>query len=315
MLIIIEGADGAGKSEFAGRLTALLAAARFTDQVEVLHRGPPMQHPLDEYVTPLLGYRPGQGRHIICDRWHLGESVYPAILNRKTRYTHAVRSYVELFLLSRGALLIFIDRPDDIIYENVRRRGDDLLTPALAVAAAQSFRLAYLSTRLTVLRAFRDLPDNILAQNALTLATQLDTMAMRLNPFTTYVGRPQPSYLLLGDVRNTGVEPGDLRPALMPYAATSGHYLLSVLAEDIIDDCGLANACDVDDVDKLREVLGEPLTATLGVNASRSTEYRFGTTLHPQHVRRFHHHHGGEYAESVRRALNEQSGELEWRPS
>lgn len=97
MLIILEGPDGAGKSTLAQELAAHLGRTT-SDKVEVWHRGAPTHHPLEEYLLPLLSYRPGTGHHLILDRWHWGEAVYPKILNRPTQLGDAAWWSIEAYL-------------------------------------------------------------------------------------------------------------------------------------------------------------------------------------------------------------------------
>lgn len=319
MLIILEGPDCAGKTTLAHELVVRLAVDRPDDTVELVHRGPPSRHPLDEYVTPLLDYRPGRGRHVICDRWHLGEVVYPGVLGRPSVFDPAVRRYVELFLRSRGALVVLVDRPDDAIRSCVASRGDHLVDPDRAVAAARRYREIFdddnFSYEFSVRVTLGDLSRVAdIVRSLVTVAASVEADAVPLNPFVTYVGPPRPRYLLLGDVRGGARPTPDPFPAFMPFPATSGHYLLSALPNNVANECGVANACDVDDVETLHVVLGSPKIVTLGVNAARRTEWRYGATPHPQFIRRFANSYRVEYGEVIRRALDEQLSLLSWRP-
>ena len=49
MLIIVEGPDGAGKTTLVAALATALRASSDSASVDVLHRGPPVAHPLLEY--------------------------------------------------------------------------------------------------------------------------------------------------------------------------------------------------------------------------------------------------------------------------
>ncbi len=75
-IIILEGLDATGKSTLAEWLYRKLPAP-----VALLHAGPPRATTaIREYVMP-LGIA-GDGYVVVCDRWHLGERVWPDIFDR-----------------------------------------------------------------------------------------------------------------------------------------------------------------------------------------------------------------------------------------
>lgn len=314
MLVIIEGPDCAGKSTLAEAL-----AKRITETqpgvVELLHRGPPVSHPLDEYVVPLVDYRPGSVRHVICDRWHWGEVVYPGILGRESRMDPAVWWYVEAFLRSRGAFVVrpYATRTDLIM--RLLRRGDELvgthnvgqMLDGFATAAAKSV-LPYVQLHHTNTNEF-DL-DAIIRD-----ASERETRAVVAGGVTTYVGPHNPAFLLVGDVRNHVAGPDDRRPAFMPYPATSGHYLISALATPRMQRLGIMNACDVDDLQVTWEALNRPNMCTLGVRADVAAGgLRHSSAPHPQYVRRFHHRSQRSYGDLINGALAVHTEALTWRP-
>jgi hypothetical protein len=338
LLIIVEGADGTYKSTLVRQLADVVTTATspFGDSVTVRHCGPlPTDvHPLDAYVKPLLRHRPGTGQHVIYDRHYVGEWIYPGVFDRPSRADTATWRYVEMFLASRGALLVHADPPDEVIRANVARRGDDLVSPDDAVNAAQRFRSRIGQSQLPRL-TYADINDPLLITSVIGRARELDDHAAVLNPFTTYVGPPRPRYLLLGDVRHAlrnrvGCEHvGDSTrygAAFGPYPGTSGHFLLEHLSPLLFPAgrpvLGIANACDVDDVAKLRRALGNPNVAALGRNAHRRLlntitgpdDALFGAAPHPQWVRRFAHRHGWSYGVIVRGALERRANQLGWRP-
>lgn len=310
-LILIEGRDCAGKSALAGRVVAALRAAHPADDVTYLHAGPPEHPPLEEYVEPLLGYRPGTGQHVVCDRWHLGESVYPALTGRHTDLTERVRVYVELFLRSRGAALVYCEASYDYLRDCGVARGDDRaeLTRIYDTGVAFSRALVASTVPKIVVDASDEYADAVdharTVDQVLGVAERLDRAARPLTPFVTYVGPPRPTLLLVGDRRGTPrhdiAEFGDW-PAFVPGPGTSGAYLLSSLLFDELTvpthglrlaDVGLANACDVDDVAALWRALGHPTVVGLGRNAQRAlahAEVPHRAVEHPQYRRRFHHH-------------------------
>lgn len=307
MLILVDGPDCARKTTLVQAIERLINQ-QFLPRTptEVLHAGPPTGHPLDEYVTPLLRYRPHLGRHVVCDRWHLGEAVYPAVLGRPTAFDDAVLTYVELFLRSRGALLVVVTPPADELRRCLRTRGDPLVDEEQLLATREGFLDAAARTSLPLVWLKDECVTNELAYAVVGEADAQASRAVtnRLEDFTTYVGDAHPDILLLGDVRKTGTEPGDLRPAFMPYPATSGHYLMRAVASSRRStslSVGVANACDVDNVSSLIARLRPSDVVTLGRNAERVVPFsvQARSVPHPQFWRRFHHHDLDGYRDLV----------------
>lgn len=309
MLVLLEGPDCVGKSTLAVRMAKDLERLIGEGQplVELKHKGPPVLHPLDEYVVPLLDYRPFRGQHIVCDRWHWGESVYPRVFRRATRYDDAVRYYTELFLLSRGAHVVHVTGPECRTRRCIEHRGDDLVD----VDAVKTMHALFDDCERTSLNPFVRVDGYSVYDDQLGYTTLLELAATtgretsQLRHFTTYVGPPKPTLLLLGDVRGRSVpNESDLRPAFMPYPSTSGHYLLTHLTRRLniaqLGRIGLANACDVDDVEKLWETLGRPYTVTLGRHADKTAgKWASHSVPHPQFIRRFKNSQGAEYVNDI----------------
>jgi len=320
VLIIIEGADCTGKSTLVRAVETELRSWRTHPSITVRHAKPPRSHPLDEYETPLLNYKPGTNHHIVCDRWHLGEAVYPDVLGRPTRWDTAVARHIDLFLQMKGALVVTVDITERALRRRFENRGDDMIGWDGIAFAHRLYRKALSESVVPSLTVPMNWTQRDVDQ-IITRAHELETRVRPLVGFTTYVGCRTPHVLLLGDTRNERTQGQPTRsdvPAFGPYLSTSGHYLLSHLQS--IRGVGLANACDVDDWQVLRATLGGPMLVTLGANAhravagARKTGPRHGVVPHPQYVRRFFHHSGGAYAEVIQQAMSDRGDYSKWRP-
>lgn len=312
MLIIVEGCDGAGKTTFVSELKRRIEARtlnRFTE-VQVMHKGPPTQHPLDEYETPLFQYTPSRLRTIICDRWHLGEGIYPHVLKRTTQYDRAVRRHIEMFLLSKGAYLVILQPTIETLRERVQRRGDDLVHVSQLSRISLEYGHAAQSSLLPT-RIIHGAPTVMDYDSVISNAETAVSIAHSLSAFTTYIGPRFPQTLLLGDRRNPPYNQQGGYPAFGPYASTSGHYLLTHLERPRL--VGIANACDVDDWRVLHAVLGRPKIVTLGALAHRAVTIPHGAVPHPQYIRRFHHSAGGAYGAAITQA-SKGDDLSKWRP-
>lgn len=308
MLIILEGTDGAGKTTIAARLHELIHERHPFHFIGRRSAGPPRRHPLQEWEVPLWRYRPGAGQHVILDRWHLGEKVYPSLLGRDCVMDQATDWHIELTLRTRGALLVHVTAEDAHVRRRVETRGDDLVTPAIAARARERFFDAFRETTLPHVVVSTDPGTSVDDQlrQVLDAAERLEWEYTPFDSFVTYVGPRQPKLLLVGDVRGVNGRWTHIpAPAFVPYASTSGHYLLTALRTRVQPwnlPIGLANACDQDNVRALHRALGEPQVVGLGRNAQRAL-VKAGVphreAPHPQYWRRFRHREHATYADMI----------------
>lgn len=129
MIIIIEGTDGVGKTTIAKAMAEKLG-------YEYRHTGPPTQETWqDEYLYPLVTMR-----HVVLDRWHVGEMVWPAIFRRESLFP-SVQSFqnccraINLAGHARdGVRTILVTRERLAIEDTLRDRDEpeDAIQAALA---------------------------------------------------------------------------------------------------------------------------------------------------------------------------------------
>lgn len=314
MLLLIEGVDGTGKSTLAERLEAALSGFHRFDNVSLRHCGPLKQNPLDEYERDLDGYRPGFGLHVIYDRHLIGEDVYGPLYRDASAMDTAQRWHIEAYLNARGAVLVHLTHNLEVLADRHIESGEDFLKLSDLGLAAKRFQRVVSSSRILHKVELTD-PTEQDEHQLTILGAWAEHDVVALAKFPTYVGRPKPKYLLLGE-RRGGTDPQRYEAAFVPHRDTSGHFLIDALPAHIADDVGIANACE-EDVPALWLALGRPRVAVLGVEAHkalRGVDIRYGRAPHPQWVRRFAHgarqHYGGIITEALTRGLD-LSG---WRP-
>lgn len=116
MILIVEGTDGVGKTEFARWYADRIGAT-------YLHAGPPHStDPFEEYLDSLE-----IGRNYVLDRWHLGEIVWPVLFGRKSLFANGWDTWTALnsALNARGAHLMVVWRENDEIRKTLTERGED----------------------------------------------------------------------------------------------------------------------------------------------------------------------------------------------
>ena len=132
MLVAIEGVDMTGKSTLASELEEAWEA-------DVVHAGPPTRGAVAEYEDPLASFDPLSGRRVVLDRWHVGEYVWPEIFRRRTDMSDpAVNRHVEMFMCSRGCVVVYATRD----YQELKfhlANSDEPLRPSSLALALQRF--------------------------------------------------------------------------------------------------------------------------------------------------------------------------------
>lgn len=302
MLIIIEGVDRTGKSTLARRIADRIGA-------DVRHYSKPERHPLAEYERDLDDYVPGSGRHVVIDRFHWGETIWPELFRRPTEFTDEMFYHVELFLQSRGALMIHATADPDQLR---RRFVGEPLDPELIEPAVLAFRDVTARTSLPVLGydfarpGAADVPDL-----AVFGAGKLEEYVGEPWRVTSHwVGSPKPNLLLVGDEPGPPArrDPDSGAVPFRPYPATSGAYLMAALRRTNYFPA-ITNARTRDGTEvPLRDLwlaLERPRVVALGNVADAAlsaAEVAHGVAPHPQYVRRFFHARTSDYIRLIRRA-------------
>lgn len=331
MLCILEGPDGSGKSSLAERLIQrILETPRYAeDVVDYAHKKRPTEDSLlAEYLRPLVDYEPGRHRHLILDRWHLGELVYPEMTDRQTLATAAEFTYLEMFLRSRGALVVHVDTDTTTVLDAIEQRSESDPLESRVLEQHAGFSRALKTTNLRTVTYDRrqdvgtpEWLDLIIARAA---NAESDIPRIDLNP--TYVGPANPSVVLVGDRRNVREGSFAYPTAFVPEPATSGKFLLDALPDTWrrYGMVGFINANEGYPVDIFSESTKpavRPNFVVLGREAEKTVrgsgelaEHGFSVVPHPQYIRRFHHYARDRYGMEIQRVAVNREDRSTWRP-
>jgi thymidylate kinase len=314
MFIVIEGADGSGKTSLAEALKSQLNANGETCHKE-FHKGRPEEltrrWALSEYATSIESYD-FQSHNVIADRWHWGEVAYAPVKRPLTNVDGfgllgvAGWRWVELFLSSRGAAQIWLHQPLDVISKRIAARGDDFV----AVPELRAILAGYGQAAMSSLQSFQIRPDDDVnniqstADSLIEVASRLADDAKPLAGFPEYIGCPSPSVLLIADAQDSSVS---TRLPFMPVDDSSGDFLMSALPESLWRSVGIISSGSVYGARllELYDKLKCPKVVALGRMAERevraSSLYANDYTVlpHPEYVRKFHSHDKFEYGQAI----------------
>lgn len=121
MIIIIEGADGSGKTTLANKLSAqtgypLIHMSQPKDAVEE-------QRMFIEYKDLIC-----QNKNIILDRCWYSEMAYGPLMRGRSAISYPMMFALEGILSRKGALLIYCKTDPKKQFDNARKRGEDFIT-------------------------------------------------------------------------------------------------------------------------------------------------------------------------------------------
>lgn len=141
MLIVLEGIDGAGKTQLAVDLLSSPEGGYY------MHFGVPASNPYEDYLRAIRA-RPADELAVI-DRLHWGEAVYGPLHRGGSLLSRAEFASVEHELLLRSALLVFVDTPPGEAFRRLVRNNE---RPRPTDIAAESKAFGQIYRRSTVPR-------------------------------------------------------------------------------------------------------------------------------------------------------------------
>jgi thymidylate kinase len=334
MWIILEGCDFSGKSTLAKSLETLCHKALPRRDVTMLHRSRPdpetRRTVLKDYVLSVESYRPDQKQVLISDRWHFGEATYAPLKRPHTNKDgfgllgYAGWRWTELFLLSRGAVTVWLNQPLEVLIAR-SQRGDDYIKVNELATIVDLYHKAVAQSPSTKL-ILAPQPGIPLETTDVILAAGLQASfnVEQIAYYPQYIGPPQPAALLVGDRRNITKKYGhETKLTFMPVDGNSSEFLLTGLPDPLWRDLGMININDMysDDFVDLVSILGSPQVIALGREAARGLQQAglsdddFVLMPHPQHVRRFRNEEKLAYGDAIGEAVTTGKVDPAWRLS
>lgn len=305
MLIILEGLDKTGKSTLAEAIAARIGA-------DIRHRGAPKAHPLIEYEREIETYLPGAGEHVVYDRYHWGETVWPTIYSRRSEYTSEMFVHTELLLRSRGAFMVLATSRAESIVERLEADRDPYPPPNRVKPALSLFADTYRRSVLPSMVYDFERMDMDLVVDEIVRRARLFEEAVLGSPTLHWVGSRAPSLLIVGDQPGPPHDEDDRRRLpFVPWKNTSGSFLFdaagwSSRSATTAMSLAITNSMDGSEqplpVAELYSWLGQPQVVALGNAASSrlsSAQIPHGAVPHPQYVRRFHQAERNTYGAAI----------------
>lgn len=145
MLIIIEGVDRTGKSTLADMLKTVTGG-------KLIHNGKPEMDPREEYLSLVEDYTPGNGEHLIFDRFHIGERVWPKIFDRESDFDRHDFIDVDTVLHQLGALIVYAERDDHDVWAKELEEHNEPIDGHSGAEAKELFEIELAKCRTPVQR-------------------------------------------------------------------------------------------------------------------------------------------------------------------
>lgn len=313
MFIALEGCDGAGKSTLVDAIVREIQYRFPGEDIETLHYSQLKADPLDEYALKFEDYRPRSGKHIICDRWAWGETIYGPLYRFESALSPAQFRWTEMYMKARGGTTWHVSADLETVQNRLRVRGEEYLQTHDVEHVWQGFRAVAEGALTTGGTAMTDeAPAERLAELIVDEAFYSETSALEAYR-PEYIGRALPTVLLVGDVQGNS-DPGATKAPFMPRGTSCGGFLLDALPERWWHQVGIVNAQETD-MNDLLDKLFYPAVVALGKNASEALDdlgIEHSVVPHPQKVRRFHNKRQDEYGRLIRQTSEKKGNYLSW---
>lgn len=313
MFTICEGIDLSGKSTFAAQVADEIAVLAPNVPAQLLHRGPPERHPLEEYAYDIENYRPNGEQNIVADRWHWGELIYGPIYRGKSELGIAGFRWLELFLKARGVITVHVTQTLKELDRRRELRGEDLLKPEDVETVFNEYkRFAGLAiTTQGVVAPHGDM--RATAQLVAQYAQIAEKQAAVLVDFPQYIGSVRPRVLLVGEQRG-GTGPWPTAAPFGTEVARSGRFLFEALPEEFWRTVGVVNVKEVD-ISGLVNAIRPEIVVALGRNASDGlldADIEHAGVPHPAYIKRFWNKRQVEYGALIKQVADTGEAKFSW---
>lgn len=121
MIIIIEGADGSGKTTLAEQISKQTG-------YPVVHRSSPKSEEEKAVMMQMYLQAIKEGRNVIFDRCWYSEMVYGVVMRDESVISYPQMYELERSLAKRGALIIYCTDKPETLWRRCTKRGEDYVT-------------------------------------------------------------------------------------------------------------------------------------------------------------------------------------------
>lgn len=311
MQILIEGADGVGKSTLCEALLKAMPGYKY------VHFGIPDSHPIDYWFKEGLGEIKGG---MVIDRLHLSEEAYGPVFREGSKLTEHQFWLLEGWLWARNTILVICSTSWDNMKANQAKIKHDYHKEVQQHKIVDNFQQLLFKTSLPLCIYDYTVHNNVLPEvqkafspltNETVGRTLVDLLSNR-DKFVDFedegIGCVCPTVWLVGDQPNPNYDAPVTNLFQPAFQSTSGEYLRKALNHVYgWDSMHISNARDVEgevyDLDGKWRQLGQPQVVALGNNAAKALDKAmvpYCKVPHPQWWRRFQNSQVEEYGDAIK---------------